>query len=396
MSIASNDARVLTALYRDEATLMRRRMTIMLIAVGLIIAALGFFKFRQISAAIAQGKSWAPPPEAVTTIVAKQEDWPSTLNAIGTVVAVHGVTLTADLPGIVDKIDFTSGRAVKSGQVLVTLDARQERAQLRAASAQRDLAKVQFERAKKLVEMQAIAQAEYDQQAATYQQAEAHVGEIEATIGRKRIRAPFSGIAGIRQVNLGQYLSPGDPIVGVQAMNPIYVNFDMPQEEVPSLRIGDEVRVAAESVSVNQRRGRITAINSMVDENTRNIQVQATFENTKVQLRPGMFVQVEVTLKAAHSFIAIPASAINYAPYGNSVFIVTDMKGPNGKTYKGVRQQFVKVGSMRGDQVAIADGIKPGDEVVSSGVFKLRNGAGVVVNNEKQPSNNPSPKPADS
>jgi membrane fusion protein (multidrug efflux system) len=244
--------------------------------------------------------------------------------------------------------------------------------------------------------MQAIAQAEFDQQTATYQQAEARVGEIEATIARKRIRAPFSGIAGIRQVNLGQYLSPGDPIVGVQAMNPIYVNFDMPQEQVPALRIGDVVQVAAESVSVNQRRGKITAINSMVDENTRNIQVQATFENTKVQLRPGMFVQVEVTLKAGHSFIAIPASAINYAPYGNSVFIVADLKTPDGQPYRGVKQQFVTLAGSRGDQVAVVSGVNSGDEVVSSGAFKLRNGAAVQVNNKVQPTNHAAPRPEDS
>jgi membrane fusion protein (multidrug efflux system) len=368
----------------------------MLTVVGLIIAALGFFKFRQISAAIAQGKSWTPPPEAVTTVVAKQEDWPATLNAIGSVVAVHGVTLTADLPGIVDKIQFTSGQPVRAGQVLVSLDTRQEQAQLSAAKAQRDLAKLSFDRAKKLRDMEAIAQAEYDQSAAQLQQADAHVGEIEALISRKRVRTPFAGVSGIRQVNLGQYLSAGEPIVDVQSMDPVYVNFDVPQEDVAALRIGNSVSVAAESIAIERATGKITAINSMVDATTRNMQVQATFANPHARLRPGMFVQVQVTLKAGHSFVAIPSSAINYAPYGNSVFIVSDMKGPNGKTYRGVRQQFVKLGSMRGDQVAVAEGVKPGDEVVSSGVFKLRNGAGVIVNNEKQPSNNPSPKPADS
>jgi len=375
---------------------MKRRMILMLTVVGLIIAALGFFKFRQISAAIAQGKSWTPPPEAVTTVVAKQEDWPATLNAIGSVVAVHGVTLTADLPGIVDKIQFTSGQPVRAGQVLVSLDTRQEQAQLSAAKAQRDLAKLSFDRAKKLRDMEAIAQAEYDQSAAQLQQADAHVGEIEALISRKRVRTPFAGVSGIRQVNLGQYLSAGEPIVDVQSMDPVYVNFDVPQEDVAALRIGNSVSVAAESIAIERATGKITAINSMVDATTRNMQVQATFANPHARLRPGMFVQVQVTLKAGHSFVAIPSSAINYAPYGNSVFIVSDMKGPNGKTYRGVRQQFVKLGSMRGDQVAVAEGVKPGDEVVSSGVFKLRNGAGVIVNNEKQPSNNPSPKPADS
>jgi len=312
------------------------------------------------------------------------------------VVAVHGAVLTADLPGIVEKIEFTSGQPVRAGQVLVSLDTRQEQAQLAAAKAQRDLAKTQFDRSKKLRETEAIAQSEYDQNSAQYQQAEAHVGEIEASIDRKRIRSPFTGVSGIRQVNLGQYLSAGDPIVSVQTMNPIYVNFDIPQEDVAALRIGNSVHLSADSIAVEQATGKITAINSMVDEHTRNLQAQATFSNPHARLRPGMYVKVLVTLSAGHSFVAIPASSINYAPYGNSVFIVTDLKGPNGKSYRGVRQQFVKLGSMRGDQVAVADGVKPGEEVVTSGVFKLRNGASVVVNNQRQPSNNPAPKPGDS
>ena len=222
------------------------------------------------------------------------------------------------------------------------------------------------------------------------------VGEIRATIQRKVIRAPFAGVLGLRQVNLGQYLNPGDAVVPLQSMDPVYVNFSLPQQDVAALRIGAEVNVAADSIAIGRATGRITAINSVVDEATRNVQVQATFQNPGGELRPGMFVDVQVVLGSSSRVIALPASAISYAPYGNSVFIVGDMKGPNGKTYRGVQQRFVKLGAGRGDQVSVVSGLKPGEEVVTSGVFKLRNGAAIFVNNARQPGNNPAPRPEDS
>ena len=375
---------------------MRKRMMVMLAAMTLFIATIGLVKFFQIRAAIAQHASFQMPPEAVTTVVAGQDRWPATLSAIGSVMAVHGVTVSADLPGIVEQIAFDSGRRIDAGDVLVRLDSSQERAQLAAAEAQRDLAQLNLERSRQLLEKGVVAQAEHDRLAAEAKTADARVGEIRATIQRKTIRAPFAGTLGLRQVNLGQYLNGGDPVVPLQSMDPIYVNFSVPQQDVAALRVGAEVRVAAESIAVARPSGRITAINSLVDEATRNVQVQATFQNPRGVLRPGMFVDVQVVLGTSRGVVALPASAISYAPYGNSVFIVDDLKGPKGATYRGVRQQFVKLGPGRGDQVAVVDGIQPGQEVVSSGVFKLRNGAAVLVNNEVQPANSPTPKPEES
>jgi membrane fusion protein (multidrug efflux system) len=375
---------------------MKKRMWIMLAAVVTFVVAIGVVKALQIRAAIAGMMAFRPPPEAVTTIVARQDDWPSTLEGIGTVAAVQGVVLSADLPGIVETIDFTSGKRVRAGEVVVRLDTRQERAQLAAAEAQLELAHLNLDRSKQLLEKGVVAQAEFDQMAAESKQADARAGEIRATIERKTIRAPFAGVLGIRQVERGQYLNGGDPIVPLQAMDPVYVNFSLPQQDVASLKVGSVVRVSADSIALPHSAGVITAINSVVDEATRNVQVQATLQNPRALLRSGMFVNVEVMLDARASVVALPTSAINYAPYGNSVFIVGDVKGPDGKTYRGVRQQFVQLGNARGDQVAVISGVKPGEEVVTSGVFKLRNGAAVVVNNQTQPENNPAPRPEDS
>ena len=375
---------------------MRKRMLITIAVLLAFIIGIGMVKFFQIKAAIAQGASWQPPPEAVTTVVTHADRWSTSLSAIGSVAAVHGVTVSADLPGIVESIPFESGHRVGAGDILVRLDTSQERAQLAAAEAQRNLIRLNLERSRKLLEKQVIAQAEFDQVAAEAKQAEARVGEIRATIERKRIRAPFAGILGIRQVNLGQYLNAGDAVVPLQSMDPVYVDFALPQQDVSSLRVGATVHVSADGIHIPDAEGRITAINSVVDEATRNVQVQATFRNPQARLRPGMFVEVEASFGRGDSVIALPASAVSYAPYGNSVFVVSEMKGPNGKTYRGVQQRFVKLGPGRGDQVSVLSGLKPGEEVVSSGVFKLRSGAAVLINNSIAPSNNPAPKPEDS
>ena len=372
---------------------MAKRMILMLTLVVLFIAGLGFVKFQQIQTAIAQGMAYQPPPEAVTTIVAEEEAWPETLSGIGTVAAVRGVTVSADLPGTIDRIAFESGRYVDAGAILVELDTRQERAQLAALEAERELAQLNYQRMKGLLDERVISRAEFDQATAQQKATDARVAEIRAAIARKTIRAPFAGLLGIRQVNVGQYLSGGDPIVTVQSLDPIYVNFGVPQQAVPRMQLGREVRITAEELTGQVFTGRITALDSTVDPDTRNVQVQATLSNAGRTLRPGMFVQAEVLLGASQKVIALPASAINYAPFGDSVFIVTTMKSPDGKEYRGVRQQFVKLGGARGDQVAVLSGVAPGDEVATSGVFKLRTGAAVHVDNSLQPGNNPSPRP---
>jgi membrane fusion protein (multidrug efflux system) len=376
---------------------MAKRMVLMLGVMLALLSTLGFVKFKQIQTAVQAASHFQMPPEAVTSVVAHQERWPATMDMIGTMEAVHGVQVSADLPGTVDKINFESGQFVKAGQVLVELDTRQERAQIAALEAQRDLAKVNFGRTEQLFNAGVISRADFDAAAAQQKQTEANVAETRATIERKTIVAPFSGILGIRKVNLGQYLAAGNAIVQLQSLDPIYVDFGIPQQDVPQVRIGNSLHVASEDLGGQQFTARVNAIDSVIDQTTRNVQVQATLSNPKGRLKPGMFVQVALGFGAPRSVIALPASAISYAPYGDSVYVITDLKDPKtGNTYRGVRQQFVKVDGSRGDQVAVISGLNPGDEVVSSGVFKLRNGAAVKVNNKVQPENNPAPKPADS
>ena len=375
---------------------MAKRMILMLVVMAALLGGLGFAKFRQVETAIAQGASFQPPPTAVTTVVAQKETWPSTLSVIGTAAAIEGVTVSADLPGTIDKIHFESGQWVHEGDILVELDTRQERAQLANLEAQRDLAKINFGRAQELVTAGVISKSEYDNATAQQKATEAQVGDIRAAIARKTIHAPFSGLLGIRQVSLGQYLAAGQSIVPLQSLSPIYVNFGVPQQETPKVVPGHVLRVTNGDLPGMAFTGRITALDAVINEQTRNIQVQATITNKDNKLRPGMYVQVELPLGQPRQVVPLPASAINYAPYGDSVFIVAEMKDAKGNTYRGVRQQVVKVEGSRGDQVAIISGINPGDEVVSSGVFRLRNGAPIQVNNTVKPGNNTSPKPEDS
>src|SRR5436305_5175711 len=373
---------------------MAKRLVLTLAVVLLVISGLGFAKYRQIQTAI-KGSKFTPPPEAVTSTVAQRVSWPSTTSVVGSAVAVHGVTVSADLPGTIDKILFESGRAVHQGDILVELDTRQERGQLADADAQRDLSKINYGRRQGLVNEGVIARSDFDQAAAELKSNEAKVGNIRATIDRKTIRAPFTGILGIRQANLGQYLAAGDPIVPLQSLNPIYVNFGIPQDTASHIRVGQQLRITLRDQPGAPFIGRVSAINSIVDEATRNVQVQATVPNPQDRLRPGMFVEVEVGVGADQNVIALPASAISYAPFGDSVWIISEMKDPDGKPYKGVRQQFVKVQGSRGDQVGIVSGLQGGEEVVTSGVVKLLPAAAVQINNAIQPANSTSPKPED-
>ena len=374
---------------------MKKRMVVTLGALFVFIAAIGAVKYGQIKKGNARQKAFKMPPEAVTTVVAKPTDWPATLAGIGTVEAVHGVTVSADLPGLVSKISFESGQTVKQGQILTELDTKQEQAQLASAEAQVQWTKVSLDRLTGLRGKGIAAQSEWDKADADQKQAVANVEQTRATIARKTIRAPFTGVLGIRQVNLGQYLTAGAPIVPLQSIRPVYVNFSVPQQQVARLKIGSSIHATAEGAGV-EADGRVTAVDSVINEQTRNIQIQATFDNANAKLRPGMFVKANIGLGAGESAVTVPTSAIKYAPYGDAVFIVERVKGPKGDQYLGVRQQFVKLGASRGDQVAIVSGLKDGEQVVTSGVFKLRNGAAVKVNNQVQPGNNPAPKPEDS
>ncbi len=374
---------------------MAKRMIIMLAVVIVVLAMIGGLKYYQVRGEMAQFGSFQAPPEAVTTTVVDQQNWESSLRAVGSVTPVQGVMVSADMPGIVETILFESGETVSRGELLVRLDTEQEEAQLAGALASLELAKLDLQRKKDLSESEVIPRSMYDQSIAEHRQIEARVGEIRAMIARKTIRAPFSGVLGIRQINLGQYVSPGEPIVELQSIRPVYVEFSVPQQQAGLIHRDAEVSVGGEGLPATLT-GRIAAINSVVDEATRSIRVQAVVENRGAELRPGMFVEVELGDGATSPVIPVPASAINYAPYGNSVYVVEQVEAPDGTSYLGVRQQFVKLAGERGDLVGVVSGLEPGEEIVTSGAFKLRPGAAVKVNNAMQPGADPAPEPQDS
>jgi membrane fusion protein, multidrug efflux system len=374
---------------------MRRKSFVAIaIAIAAVIAVMGW-KALQVRDVMAFYKGAPPPENAVTTTVVKVQTWPSVVRAIGSLEAVNGVVLSADLPGVVSRINFESGTPAKAGDVLVQVSIEQEDAQLKSAEAKRDLAAVTLARQKELWAKQSASKADYDTAEANYRDMVATVSNAQATITRKTIKAPFDGVLGIRKVQLGQYVNSGDQIVSLQSLDPVRVNFSLPQQALAVIHPGSTVRITSDATGEDGFTGTVNAVNSKVDESTRTFQAQATLSNTGLRLRPGMFVNVEVQLPDQQSVLPLPASAINYAPYGNSVFIVEEMKGKDGKPYKGVRQQFVTTGATRGDLVAITKGINAGEEVVTSGVFKLQNGGHVSVNNTVQPSAEPNPTPAD-
>jgi membrane fusion protein, multidrug efflux system len=366
---------------------MMKRMLAMLGVALLFIVAIGAFKVWQIRTGMAMAAQFAPPPSAITTAVAKAEQWQPVLSAVGSLRAVNGVTVSTDLAGIISQIAFESGVTVKKGDLLVKLDSQQEEAQLHSAEARRDWASVSLERQRSLVSSGAVSKSDYDSAESAFRQATAAVDDARALIARKSITAPFDGLLGIRQADLGQYLNVGAPIVALQSTDPIYVDFQLPQQNMEQVAVGKKIRVKAVGVSGAGFEGEIAAIDSHFDDSTRNFMIRGTVRNAEARLRPGMFVNVEVLLPE-ENVVSVPASSINYAPYGDSIFVVKDQQGA-----KEAQQQFVKLGETRGDQVAILSGVKAGDEVASSGVFKLRSGAPVKVDNSIQPGNDANPNP---
>ena len=381
-------------------------MVSMLLAVNLVVDVLAVVKLMQVKQGMAMGALFAPPPAAVTTVIAKPQTWQPLLSSIGALKALNAVVVSTDLAGIVSEIHFESGATAKKGDPLIKLDTRQEDAQLAQAEAKADLSKINLTRQADLLTKKAIAQSDYDSAASDYRQNEAAVENAKALIARKTITAPFDGLLGIRQVNVGQYLNVGDPIAPLQSLNPIYVDFSIPQQQIGQIEIGKKVHVIVDGLEGKEFEGDITSINSLVDPSTRNITVEATMQNEDGKLRPGMFTKVDVLLPPQEGVITIPATAINYSPYGDSIFIVngdaTDDSGKpvldkNGKPVKKVDEQFIKTGPSRGDQVSVLSGVKAGDEVVTSGVFKLHAKSPVKVDNSQvQPGNDPNPKPPDS
>lgn len=376
---------------------MKKRIVFTLAGLVILVAVLAAVKVLQIGAMIDQGKKFVPPPETVTSAAVRAESWETSLTAVGTLNAVQGVTVSAELPGKVVRIAFEAGASVKKGDLLLKQDTSSEEAQLPGAVAQAELGRANLERAKQLITQGYISRADYDATIANAAQAQAQVETIRAAIAKKTIRAPFSGRLGIRLVNLGQILREGDPIVSLQSLDPIYVDFTLPQQQAPQVRLGLPVRVAGDALPGAAIGGRITALNPQVDAQTRSLTIQATVANRDGALRPGMFVTVAVGVPDRQRVLAIPATAVLYAPYGDSVFVIETPKtggaGPGGKGGSVLRQQFVRLGEKRGDFVAVSSGLKEGETIVSTGVFKLRNGQAVVVDNKLAPDFRERPAP---
>ena len=370
---------------------MKKRIILSILGLVVVIAILAGIKALQIGAMINQGKKFVPPPETVTSTQVKAESWTAGLTAVGTLTAVQGVTVAAELVGKVAKIGFEPGTAVKKGDLLVRQDTSSEEAQLPGLTAQVKLARTELARDEKMLADKIISQSDYDKAAATYDQAVAQVNNIRTTIDKKTIHAPFTGRLGIRQVNLGQILREGDPIVTLQTLSPIFVDFPLPQQQMAQVHTGLPVRVTCDALPGETVEGRITAINPLVDSDTRTIKLEATVTNRAEKLRPGMFVNVTVVLPARPKVLAIPATAVLYAPYGDSVFVIDPQK--DGKKGMVLRQQFVRLGEKRGDFVAVTSGLKEGESIVTTGVFKLRNGQTAVIDNKLAPSFQQSPKP---
>lgn len=369
---------------------MKKRLIITVLALALLVALLAAIKTLQIGTMIDQGKKLAPPPEIVTTALVTSGSWRSELSAIGTLTAVQGVTVTAELPGKVVKITFDAGSPVRKGDALAHQDTAAEEAQLPGAEAQVKMAKADLERAAKMVREKIISQADYDKAVAAHEEALSRVSIIRVAMAKKTIQAPFGGRLGIRLINLGQMLKEGDPIVTLQSLDPIFVDFSLPQQQLTQLATDLPVRVVCDALPGMTVEGRITAINPLVESETRNIRVQATVSNREEKLRPGMFVNVAVDLPTREKVLIIPATAVLYAPYGDSVFIIEKNKEGSGEA---LRQQFVRLGEKRGDFIAVSSGLSEGEKIVSTGVFKLRNGQAVTEDNSLAPSFREAPSP---
>ncbi len=362
-----------------------------------VIVALGGTKKLQFAAMGAAGAAFDPPPETVTAQAATEETWENVLTANGSVAPVQGVMVGAEVPGKVVSINFDSGANVAVGDLLVQLDVSTESAQLRAAESVADLAKINLGRARELREKGTNASSDLDAAEAQAKQAAAAADNLRAVIAKKSIRAPFTGRLGIRLVQLGQILRDGESIVTLQTVDPIYTNFALPQQFLASLKVGENVRLTTDASPGETFPGKITAIAPEIDAVTRNIRIQATFANPAAKLRSGMFGSVAVLLPSTGSSLVIPSTAILHAPYGDSVFVITD--GKNAKTgaaEKTIRQQFIRVGTARGDFVTVVAGLKPGEWVVTTGIFKLRPGMSVIVDNALAPKAELAPKPANS
>jgi len=366
---------------------MIKRMIFMIVLVALIAGGFTAWKIHSIHKGMAQmAASFSPP--TVSVVKAEMLDWQPQLDAIGTLRAINGADLSSEVAGVVDKLSFDSGVDVEKDTVLVQLRDDDDVARLHALDATAKLAQVTLDRDMKQVKAQAVSQATVDADTASLNNAKAQVDAQQAVIDKKTIRAPFAGHLGIRQVDVGQYLNPGAPIVTLQQLDPIYVDFMLPEQSLPKLEVGQKVTLKTDASPDQDFSGKITAINSKIDEATRNISVRAVFDNPEHKLLPGMFGHIAVDAGAPVRYITLPQTAIVFNTFGNTVYLLEEKDGKSV-----VSQSVVTTGDTRGDQVAVLSGVKEGDEVVTSGQVKLRNGSAVIVNNDNQPAVDSNPKP---
>jgi membrane fusion protein (multidrug efflux system) len=367
------------------------------IAIVLLVGGgLGGIKVFQIKTLIAAAKKYSPAPETVASAVVREEKWQGILTAIGSVTAVQGVTITPELAGTIREINFESGANVAKGDVLVKLDTSSEEAQLRSLEAQVQWAKVTLDRQSSLRTNQLVSASDYDSAEAAWKQAVANADAVRAIIEKKTLRAPFAGQLGIRQVNLGQYLDAGKPIVSLQSLTPVYGDFSLPQQELGKLKPGMQVRITMDTYPDRKFEGKLLALNPDLDQATRSVALRATFDNPDQALRPGMFAKVGVLLPEEKSVLVVPATAVLSQPYGDTVYVIEPAPEKIGeKPGLVVRQQLVKTGETRGDLITITTGLKPGEHVVSAGGLKLRNGMAVTENNDLVPKSEKSPNPPD-
>ena len=376
---------------------MTKRMLIMLGAVGLVFGGILVF---QLLVKPAMMRKFIPvgviPPQTVSTTKAGFSEWQGEFQAVGTLRAVRGADIAPEVAGVITAIHFQSGQEIEAGAPLVQLNAEMDLARLQSLAAAAELAEVNYQRDQKQLEIQAVSRAVVDADAANLKSAKAQLAEQQALVNKKLVRAPFAGRVGIRAVDLGQYVTAGTKLVTLQALDPVYVDFYAPQKSLGKIALKQRMVLQTDAFAGERFPGEISSLDPKVDPATRNIQVRATVRNPKRSLLPGMFATVTVASGGPQRFITLPQTAVSYNPYGDTVFVVEEQKGQDGKGSLLAQQKFVTTGGTRGDQVAVLSGVVPGDEIVTSGVFKLRNGAAVLVNNKVRPANNPAPRPENS
>lgn len=363
---------------------------ILLVVVGLVAGT----KTLQISKLIAGSKEKSgPPPEAVSSAEVKMDRWERSVESVGSLRPVQGADLSTEFSGVVAKILFENGAEVKKGDLLLELDTDTEQANLRSAQAEADLARTVYERTRKLRENSTVPQSEMDAAESQLRKMNALVEQLKSTIAKKQITAPFSGRLGIRQVNLGQFMDNGDKVVSLQALDPIYVDFLVPQQLLAALAAGEKLRVFTDVYPDRVFDGALTAINAEIDPVTRNIQLQGTLGNPAGELRPGMFVRVILSIGEADEVLCVPATAVMRAPFGDSVFVLEEQTADDGTKTTVAKQRFIRTGRAQGDFVSVVEGLKAGEQVVSAGAFKLRNGSTVTINNDMAPQPRTEPTP---